>query len=360
MLDTLFALDEGLGNSADRNRLHTLRTWEMRSFASLRTAFLQRRRDGRVRECHGDLHLGNVVQIDGRSTAFDCIEFSEDLRWIDVMSEVGFMAMDLEHHGRADLAHRFVNAYLERSGDYAGVRVLRYYKVYRALVRAKVAALRQVQQAALAVDPCVAAADTVRPYVDLALRCSRPPPPVLMITHGPSGSGKTTLTQSLIEASGAIRIRADVERKRLCGLDALARSGSPPGAGLYSQEATAATYTHLLERAAEVLAGGCSVVLDATFLQRAQRDEARRCAAELGVRWLILDFDAEPDVLRERVRQRAARGDDASEADLQVLAAQLQTAEPLEADELPAVFRCGPATPDGDGEMRADWSQLTP
>jgi aminoglycoside phosphotransferase family enzyme/predicted kinase len=346
VLDTLRTLDARLATADDRRRLQALRTWEASAFERLHPTLAQRRRAGRVRECHGDLHLGNVAQIDGRTTAFDCLEFSEDLRWIDVMSELAFMAMDLQHHGRADLAHRFINACLERSGDYAGVRVLRYYLVYRALVRAKVAALRQ------------AGSDTVRSYLDLALRCSRPTRPALMITHGVSGSGKTTLTGSLVEACGALRIRADVERKRLFGLDALAHSGSAPDVGLYSRAATAATYSRLLELAAEVLAGGCSVVLDATFSQRWQRDQARQWALDNGVRCAILDFDATPEVLRERVRQRAERGDDASEADLRVLEAQLRTADPLGADEQTATFGCGPTRIDADAEISADWSAL--
>ena len=98
-----------------------------------------------MRECHGDLHLGNVTRIDGQTTVFDCLEFNAELRWTDVMNDVGFMAMDLHGHGLPRLAHRFVNGIVERSGDVAGLRVLRYYMVYRALVRAKVAALRVAQ-----------------------------------------------------------------------------------------------------------------------------------------------------------------------------------------------------------------------
>src|SRR6266516_4567782 len=110
-----------------------------RAHAARRGAFLRRVEEGFVRECHGDLHLGNIARIDGELTIFDCIEFNPALRWIDVMSEVAFTVMDLEDRGRADLSHRFLNAYLERTGDYSGLAVLRFYLVYRALVRAKIA-----------------------------------------------------------------------------------------------------------------------------------------------------------------------------------------------------------------------------
>lgn len=322
MLDNLDALDAMLTSSQDQAQLAALREWESRAFAELLPQWAERQLRGRIRECHGDLHLGNLAQIDGNTTLFDCIEFNDDLRWTDVMSELAFLVMDLQDHRLPALAARLQNAYLERSGDYAGARVLRYYLVYRALVRAKVAALRGSQGAA-------------RPYLHIAHADSRPARPGLVITHGYAGSGKTWATESLVEALGAVRIRADVERKRLFGLDALARSGSPLNAGVYGAEATTATYARLRDQAAHVLAGGWSVVLDASFLERAQRDEARRLAHSLGLPFVILDFNAGVDVdtLRGRVRARAARGGDASEADEAVLEAQMRSAEPLGLDE---------------------------
>jgi uncharacterized protein len=351
VLDNLVALGTLFTGAADRARLDRLRTWEDEAFSSLQGVFTERLRAGRVRECHGDLHLGNVAQIDGRPTVFDGIEFNDDFRWIDVMSDLAFLAMDLQAHGRADLGQRFVNAYLERSGDYAGTRVLRYYTVHRALVRAKVAALRASQQAG-------AATAQAQAYLDMALAAIGTPRPALLITHGPSGSGKTTLTQGLIESLGAIRIRADVERKRIFGLDALARSNSALNAGLYASEATRATYSRLCELARPALQGGFCVVLDATFLRRAQRDLARQLAADLGLRFFIIDFSTDEAVLRERVSRRAARADDASEADLAVLAAQLRDAEALGPDERPDVHECRPLPALAGAAPQADWSML--
>ena len=359
MLENLDALAGLLDDDASRSRLARLQAWEATAFAELEPAFAQRQRDGCVRECHGDLHLGNVTLIDGVSTVFDCIEFNDDFRWIDVVSDLAFMAMDLRGHGLPQLSHRFVNAYLQRSGDYAGARMLKYYLVHRALVRAKVSALRAGQAQAGATAPDAAAA--ARHFLELAELQGASAGAALMITHGLSGSGKTTQTQGLVETAGAIRVRADVERKRLHGLDELARSGSGLNTGLYSEAATRGTYARLCELAIPILQGGMRVVLDATFLRREQRQQACRTAAALGVPFFILDFDADLQQLRHRIAQRAAQGRDAAEADTRVLDAQRESAEPLAADELPRVIRCthgGPGTAGAAASIDADWSAL--
>ncbi|MBU6259605.1 MAG: AAA family ATPase, partial [Burkholderiales bacterium] len=273
MLDNLRTLAP-LVAAADAPPLQRLDAWEGQAWTALEPVFAQRLREGRVRECHGDLHLGNVTLFEGRTTVFDGIEFNDEFRWIDVASEIAFMAMDLRSHGLPALASRFVDGCLQASGDYGAAAVLRYYLVHRALVRAKVAALRARQAGA---DRAAEAAAAHR-YLALALGFSEAPPPALFITHGFSGSGKTTATQSLLEATGAIRIRADVERKRLAGIAALARSGSSLEGGIYAAAMTAATYARLCELARPVLAGGFSAVLDATFLQRDARDAARALA----------------------------------------------------------------------------------
>ena len=183
--------------------------------------------------------------------------------------------------------------------------------------------------------------------------------PALLITHGPSGSGKTTLTQALLEAAGAVRIRADVERKRLAGLAALAHSGSAVGGGLYGPAMTAATYARLLQAAAPVVDAGCIAILDATFLRHAQREAARRWAAERDLHFVVLDFPATPALLRQRLHERAVRGGDASEADVQVLEMQLRTAEPLRPDERGAVFTVAPSAAAGLPAMPvAAWRPL--
>ena len=356
VLDSLQALAALCRTPAEREQLAALAAWEATAFAALHGVLAQRGAGGFVRECHGDLHLGNVTQHDGRSTMFDGLEFSAALRWTDVMSDLAFMAMDLQAHGLPRLAHRFVNAYVEGGGDVPGLRVLRYHGVYRALVRAKIAALRRDQVAEGAARAAAAAA--ADRYLDIATASSRPAPAALILTHGCSGSGKTLATQSLLEGCGAIRLRADVERKRLFGLPALAHSGAASKAQLYSSAATEATQARLREGAALALAAGTPVILDATFLARRHRDQARALARHLGVRFVIVDFQARADTLRERVAARARQGGDASEADLAVLEAQLAQAEPLTAEEQGAVFNFDAELAFDEAALPARWAPL--
>jgi len=323
-----------LADPDERARLDALAAWTAREYAARRGALLARVEEGRVRECHGDLHLGNVARVDGELTIFDCIEFNPAYRWIDVMSEAAFTTMDLEHRGRADLARRFLNAYLERTGDYGGLRILRFYLVYRALVRAKVARLRAAQ---LGEEARRESIDDAGAHLRLAEACAAPSRAAIVIAHGLSGSGKTALSQALLESLMAVRVRSDVERKRLHGLPVRERDRTGIDDGLYAQAATEATYARLAAVAREIVGGGFVAIADAAFLKRWQRDLFRRLAAELAVPFAIVDFTASEAVLRERVARRASADADASDADLAVLEHQLRSREPLGADELPDV-----------------------
>ena len=322
-----------LDEPADIAALQAVRGWTQREHQAHSLQFAQRGPAGRIRECHGDLHLGNIALLDGAATPFDCIEFNPALRWMDVISEVAFPVMDLEAHGRRDLAYAFLNSYLDASGDYAGVAVLPFYLVYRAVVRAKIGLIRASQQnAADRQDP--RALYAYPHYLELAAAYTAPRRGAVIITHGLSGSGKTTLTQASFAALGALRIRSDIERKRLHGLDALARTESAPGAGIYSPDATARTYGQLAQHARSIAAAGYPVIVDATFLKHAQRAVFRALAQEIGVPFVIASLPAPHDVLRARVATRTAQGGDASEAELAVLDAQIATHEALTADEL--------------------------
>lgn len=321
-----------LADADDIARLEALRLWSAVEWKNRRPALAGRKQDGFIRECHGDLHLGNIVLLDGEPVPFDCIEFNDNLRWIDIISDLAFAVMDLLDRGRPDFAHRLLNGWLEHSGDYGGLALLKLYQVYRAMVRAKVAALRGAQPG-LGEGTAAAMGEEYRGYIALAGRLSRPGTPALFITHGFSGSGKTTLTPPLVERLGAIRLRSDVERKRLFGLKGLEKSGSGLEGGIYTADASALTYRRLAELAQQVVVAGYPVVVDATFLKRVQRDEFRALATKLGVPFAILDFRASEETLKVRVRQRAASGKDASEADLAVLEKQLAGGEAPREDE---------------------------
>ncbi|MBI1887834.1 MAG: AAA family ATPase [Nitrosomonadales bacterium] len=320
-----------LRDTAEVRRLTVLQSWSSAEHERLAPLMRERKRNGWVRECHGDLHLGNLAWVDGQLLIFDCIEFSPALRWIDVISEVAFCFMDLLHRQRNGLAMRFLNAWLEASGDYAGMALLRYYAVYRSLVRAKVAALRSGQTGN---GNDAAGRAEVISCLQLAESLTGSVPLQLWITHGLSGSGKTTLTQSLLQEQGMIRLRSDVERKRLAGLGALAHSGSGVKQGLYTQHASRHTYEQLARLAEGLLDAGWPVIVDAACLARWQRDLFRDLAQRRGVPFRILDLRADHAALRQRISLRSTQGKDASEADLRVLQRQIETAQPLDADEL--------------------------
>ena len=329
-------LEASLEGDADRI-INDLCEWSLAEAEERNADFHQRKADGFVRECHGDLHLGNMI-VDGDDVRiFDCIEFNEHLRWIDVMSEVAFVVMDLDDRGRPDFAWRFVNKYLEATGDYEGIRVLRFYLVYRALVRAKVAALRLHQGHLPQEDKALFQAECVG-YVEQARAYSKRSTPTLIITHGLSGSGKTTGTQKYIEKLGAIRIRSDIERKRLLGLEPLSSTKNQYDGNAYSTKMTLQTYGRLLRLAKVALIAGFSCIIDATFLKRRDRDMFRQQANQLSVPFRIAAFDADSETLRQRLLARLVAGDDASEADLQVLGLQIESFEPLSDDERPLVL----------------------
>lgn len=314
-------------------QLKLLEGWSIDTFDRLKDTFNQRHAEGFVRECHGDLHLGNATLWQGKVVAFDCIEFNPGFRWCDVISDLAFLLMDLEDRGLNQLANITLNHYLEKTGDYAGLQLLCFYKVYRALVRAKINLFR-LGQPGLDDEDKAAVIRQYRSYTDLAESYTDFKSPYLMITYGVSGSGKSTLTENVVRELGGIRIRSDVERKRLFGLDAQANSQSEISAGIYTPEATEHTYQKLTELADQVLRSCYPVTLDATNLKRAQRDRLRDVAESLGLPSLIIALKADEATLRRRITKRQQEGEKVAEADLAVLEQQLASREPLNDEEL--------------------------
>ena len=321
------------GDDKYSDRLNQLEAWTINTLEWFNPLFKERKYEGCVKECHGDLHLGNIALHNGKLVIFDCIDFSQELRWIDVMSEAAFLIMDLHARKQPALAQRFLNAYLQTGGDYGGLSLLRFYYIYRALVRCKVACIR-LNQSDLTQSARDKEIDKYRGYLDLAYDYSLPVRIALIITHGLSGSGKTTWSQPLLENLGAIRIRSDVERKRLHNLKAGARTASSLGSGIYSGEDTAQTYGRLGTLAKLILNAGYPVIADATFLHASQRRMFRNIALEHEVPFVILDFQADEKELRERIEKRLHGEFDASEADLNVLDSQIIAREPLDLTEI--------------------------
>ncbi len=321
--------------SEHHRSLGQLRHWLSGFHAAHTGDFEKRKAGGFIRECHGDLHLANLALLDDRIIAFDGIEFSERLRWIDVINDVAFTVMDFQARGQPALARRFLNRYLEFTGDYEGLGLLPFYKVYRALVRVKVAGLAFTQVRQQRVSSHV---DDFVQYLSAARSLTETQAPWLVIMHGVSGTGKSTVSEILLEYAGAIRLRSDVERKRLFGLSLTDQSPGEIKTAVYGTETTRKTYERLQALARQLLLFGYPVIVDATFLKREHRDTFSNLAASLNVPFLILDMQATPTMLRERVAARVGKPDHVSEADLSVLEQQERGQDPLGPDERAATL----------------------
>jgi len=311
-----------VGDARQAEELRQLRVWTESEAERLADTFDRRRLGGFVRECHGDLHLGNIVELDSGPCLFDGIDFNPGFRWSDVISEIAFLVMDLEEHGQPQLARRLLNRYLERTGDYAGLAVLRFYLVYRAMVRAKVDAI-QLGDASRASSQRRSLRREFGTYLDVADHDAEGSRPALIIMHGLSGSGKSHVAGQFVEHSAAIRIRSDIERKRLFGLEETERVTGPAAAELYSPEASARTYHKLVELARCIIESGFPVIVDAAFLARNERESFRRLTSELQVPFLIVACSAPEKILRERVVGRERDGLDVSDAGARVLRQQM-------------------------------------
>jgi len=317
--------------------LAMLEQWSRVTFERLSPVFVQRKHDGFIRECHGDMHLRNMLWLTtaeggkngGRPLAFDCIEFNANLRWIDVISEVAFLVMDLQSRQQQPLANRYLNSYLEATGDYAGAAVLPFYLCYRALVRAKVDALRLEQKNLTPQERAQSLAE-FESYLELASSYVKAAKPKLIIMRGMSASGKSTVSQQLLDAAGMIRIRSDVERKRLFDIAATTRAADDVGAGIYTEQASQQTYAKLRALAEQVISAGYSVIVDAAFLKYEQRQPFLQLAERLAVPCVILEVRAPAEVLRQRI---IARKNDVSDAGLAVLEHQLSSWQPLHEEE---------------------------
>ena len=339
---TLAALP--LGSEA-RTLLGEIRTGTHRLADALGGRFAARLAAGFTRECHGDLHLGNLVLEQGVVTAFDCLEFDANLRWIDTQSDVAFLFMDCLVRGRSDLGYAFLDGYLDASGDYQGVRLLPFYALYRALVRAKVAAIQahQMRTGDTASEVAEAAATLdARALAHLrwaAAWLARPPGRVVLMS-GVSGSGKSYLAERLVSVLPAVRMRSDVARRQLAnepeGNGAPQQGGGPGGhvdAGRYAPDRVLGVYRHLAELLPDLVGQGESVVVDATFISAAARRLFIEHARAAGWSLVIVACTAPLPVLEARVRLRLEAGRDPSEADLAVLAGQLARREPFAPDE---------------------------
>ena len=341
MLANFTHTEPAASNRAEALRLESLKQWTVEEHQRLSPLFVERQRGGFIRQCHGDMHTGNMVWWKNRIFIFDCIEFNDNLSKIDVISDLAFLFMDLEHAGYPAFAWRLLNNYLTETGDYGALPLLRFYSVYRAMVRAKVTAIRYTQtkeQSTL---------DTILQehfsYLQLAEHYTHKQKPLLVLTYGVSGSGKTSLSHDIAQTLQAVHVRSDVERKRLSGLRALERSDKAAHASLYSEEKSRATYKRLLDVAILCIANGLRVIVDATFLTAETRQLFLEEGRKLHCECRIIHFHAPREVLIERVQKRFLMRNDASEADIAVLMFQFEKQESLTVEEEKITIRINTA-----------------
>lgn len=314
-------------NDTEWQCLDQIKAWTSKSLEHLTPVLFERYKCRMIKSCHGDLHLGNITLLDNKPVFFDCIEFNADLENIDTISELAFLIMDLSVQGLEAESNRLLNRYLSGTGDYFGLRIVRFYLVYRALIRAKVYKLRLAQPNLDDHEKNICYL-TYKKYLDYAANQIHNTKNTLLITFGLSGSGKTTKSERIAKHMNAVHIRSDVERKRIFGLQKEARSGSEPGEGLYSSASNDQTYKKLYALCESSLEGGFNTIVDATFMRKTDRDMFKELALKHGVNFKIIYCQASASELQVRLLRRS-QNTTVSEADAKVLKWQQERLNPL-------------------------------
>lgn len=303
-----------VGTSLSRAAFRALHLYTRRFYAQHRALLESRPRHGWIRDCHGDLHLDHIHLTPTRVSIYDCIEFNDRFRCVDVASDVAFLAMDLDFEGRPDLSRLLVEEMASALQDRAMRRLIGFYKVYRACVRGKVESFHSAAHAVSEAGRRASIA-CARRYFQLALRYavagSRP---MALAVMGRAGSGKSTLAHALSEELGWSICSTDVIRKDSAGLPRHRRPDARTRRRLYSAQGRRETYRRLMEDAATPLKRGGGVILDATFGDPDRRGELLRWARSLGAHVVFLEARAPARTLRRRLAGREGSGNQNSDA----------------------------------------------
>ncbi len=305
-----------LAEADDLKQLQQIENWSRHQFQQLKPLLLQRKSAGFVKECHGDLHLDNITIYQDKICPFDCIEFNPKYRWVDSLNDLAFLLMDLEVRGRSDYSRLLLDRYLQINGDYSGLPLMSWFKCYRALVRAKVTLLGDPQLT-------LESQEIYRRYANLAESYTQTDPPQLLLMHGLSGSGKSWLSSQLLQQYSLIRLRSDVIRKQL-----FATSGN-----IYHEEITQKAYIHLAQLSHQLLSTGSSVIVDATFLKRPQRQLFTELAGQLGIPIHLLNCEVSMKLAEQRILDRAQQKNDPSDATYEVMQEQWHSRDPVSPEE---------------------------
>lgn len=323
-------------NSSILQQINEIEALSLSQHTMLSELINKRKQNGKIKECHGDLHLNNIVLIHDNPIPFDCIEFSEDLRWIDTFNDCAFLAMDLDYCQLGSLGNYFINHYLEHSNDYEGYCLNDYFKAYRGMVRAKVSCFSIEQLIKGKSTEISHYVEEIENHLLLAKQCLTQNHPKLWITYGVSLSGKTTATDKWILQEKGVRLRSDVIRKHLFNLNPFTVTPNTMAEKIYSKEANNRVMQELYQLTSLLLKHNISVCVDATFILKEHRILFRKLAEDLNFPFSILTFPATIDELKERalMRQQSVEKD-ASDADLDIALQQLKIIEPLDQEELP-------------------------
>lgn len=285
----------------------------MAELATLGPLLDLRRQEGKVRRCHGDLHLRNICLFSGQPMMFDGIEFNDTFSCIDVLYDLAFLLMDLLHRGFPELASVVFNRYLDRTGDIGGLSSLKLFLSVRASIRAHVLVAQNQN------NPSPQLVAEAQSYLSLAKNFLGSQRPLLIAIGGLSGTGKSTIAAALASAfspaPGARIIRSDVVRKTLSGVAPETRL--PPSA--YSHEFTERVYAELQDQARKTLAAGYTAIVDATFMSEKDRHEIEQIARSPGIKFTGFWLESPRNILEQRLK---ARHNDASDADANTLGRQ--------------------------------------
>ncbi|WP_218814210.1 AAA family ATPase [Rickettsiella endosymbiont of Dermanyssus gallinae] len=317
-----------LTKAADIEQLKRLELWSEQQFKQFQSLLQSRKDQGFIRDCHGDLHLANIIFYKNKPILFDRLEFNEDLRWTDVIADLAFLMMDLTEKKQIGFSNQLVNTYLHYTEDYEGLALLPYYLAYRAVVRAKIALFRLKEEKLGDAEKKEIQNDYYN-FINLAESYTHSAKPSLIITHGFAGSGKTTLAKECVKYCGAIQISSDIIRKNLFDIPLHGRSNSGLNSGIYTAEATKATYKKLSDLAEIIIKAGFTTLVDATFLKHSQRTCFYSLAEKMQIPFYILHCQVNNTEIEQRIKSRLNKPNSVSEADLTILIEQKKNNEPL-------------------------------
>ncbi len=320
-----FTQTEGfIGETISLERFEAIKAYSAGFMAEKEALFRRRMAEGRIRDCHGDIHSDHI-SINRSIEIIDCIEFNERFRFSDTVADIAFLAMDLDYQGRGDLSRALEERYFEQTGDGDGRELINFYKCYRAYVRGKVEGFKLREEEVEPSERLCSEGSAIR-YFHLSSRYAAAAEggkviPLCIALRGLSGSGKSTLAEEIARDTGIKVLRSDVVRKELMGIDPYEAHHDSYGEGLYTADITGRTYKELTNRASRLLREGRTVVVDATFIKEAHLGVLDKGVKEAGAKLHIVECVAPDGVLKERLARRAGEKS-VSDADYGILLKQ--------------------------------------